>query len=170
MPAPVPPPRRRLVAVLGRVARVVERTPLRGMLRGRLADRLRIRAGREVDAATVLAVVDRLRGAGFSFWLAGGWSADAVAGRQTRRHGDLDVVIDRNAPGVRARLDATLGALGLERVHTGTGAPPYVGLWVYSNSAGTTVEVLLADGPPTEGGTGRIEGVDVPCLTASRVS
>jgi hypothetical protein len=159
-------PRRRLVAGLTRVARVVERTPLRRLLRGQLADRVRLRAGREVDATTVLAVVDRLRGTGLSFWLAGGWGRDAVAGRQTKRHGDLDVVVERNAPGVPARLDATFGALGLKRVHTSSGAPPYVGLWVYSNSAGTTVEVLLADGVPAERGTGCIDGVDVPCLTA----
>jgi lincosamide nucleotidyltransferase A/C/D/E len=134
------------------------------LLHGRLADRVRLRAGREITAATVLAVVDRLRGAGLSFWLTGGWGADAAAGRQTKRHGDLDVVIDRNAPGVPARLDATLGALGLDRVHTGPGAPPYAGLWVYSNSAGTTVEVLLTDGGPAGHATGRIGGVDVPCL------
>jgi hypothetical protein len=151
--------------VLGKTARVVERTPLRRLLRGRLADRIRLRAGREITAATVLTVVDRLRGAGLSFWLTGGWGADAVAGRQTKRHGDLDVVIDRNAPGVPARLDATLGALGLARVHTGPGAAPYAGLWVYSNSARTTVEVLLTDGTPPGSATGRIDGIDVPCLT-----
>jgi lincosamide nucleotidyltransferase A/C/D/E len=153
------------------VARTVERTPLRRLLRGRLADRIRLHAGREVEAGTVLAVVDRLRGAGFSFWLAGGWGADAVSGQQTKRHGDLDVVIDRNAPGVPARLDAAFGALGLKRVHTGAAAAPYDGLWVYSNSAGTTVEVLLADraSVPLSGDavrTGRIDGVDVPCRTS----
>lgn len=155
--------------MLGRVARVVERTPLRRFARGRIADRVRLQAGREIEAETVLAVVDRLRGAGFSFWLAGGWGADAVAGRQTKRHGDLDVVVDRNATGVPARLDAALGALGLKRVHTSAAAPPYDGLWVYSNSAGTTVEVLLADRAtvPLSGDavrTGRIGDVEVPCL------
>lgn len=146
---------------------MVERTPLRRLLRGRLADRLRLGAGHAVEAETVLAVVDRLRGAGFSFWLAGGWGADAVTGQQTKRHGDLDVVIERNAPGVPARLDATLGALGLKRMHTGAAAPPYAGLWVYSNPDGTTVEVLLTDTVPTASATGRVGGVDVPCLAST---
>jgi lincosamide nucleotidyltransferase A/C/D/E len=44
----------------------------------------------------VTEVVETLKGAGVSFWLDGGWGVDALLGRQTRPHGDLDVVIDRD--------------------------------------------------------------------------
>ncbi len=27
-------------------------------------------------------------------WLAGGWAVDAIVGRQTRAHGDMDVAVD----------------------------------------------------------------------------
>jgi lincosamide nucleotidyltransferase A/C/D/E len=42
----------------------------------------------------VLAVLDALEGAGCRYWLEGGWGVDALAGRQTREHRDLDVDVD----------------------------------------------------------------------------
>ena len=45
-------------------------------------------------AADVLEIVAILEGAGVDVWLDGGWAVDALAGRQTREHEDLDVVVD----------------------------------------------------------------------------
>ncbi len=45
-------------------------------------------------AADVLEIVATLEGAGVDVWLDGGWAVDALAGRQTREHEDLDVVVD----------------------------------------------------------------------------
>jgi len=45
-------------------------------------------------AADVLEIVAILEGAGVDVWLDGGWAVDALAGRQTRQHEDLDVVVD----------------------------------------------------------------------------
>jgi lincosamide nucleotidyltransferase A/C/D/E len=42
----------------------------------------------------VLAVLDALASVGCRFWLEGGWGVDALLGRQSRRHRDLDVDID----------------------------------------------------------------------------
>jgi lincosamide nucleotidyltransferase A/C/D/E len=42
-------------------------------------------------------VVDLFRvfaAAGLRVWLAGGWAVDAIVGRQTRPHGDMDVAVD----------------------------------------------------------------------------
>lgn len=46
--------------------------------------------------ADVLEIVAVLEQAGVDVWLDGGWAVDALAGRQTRQHADLDVVVDLN--------------------------------------------------------------------------
>jgi len=53
----------------------------------------------------MLAVLDAVRSVGCRFWLEGGWGVDALAGRQTRPHRDVDVDIDA------AFEDAVLTAL-----------------------------------------------------------
>ena len=50
-----------------------------------------------VASASVEHVVELLRlleAADVPVWLAGGWGVDALVGRRTRRHGDLDLVVD----------------------------------------------------------------------------
>jgi lincosamide nucleotidyltransferase A/C/D/E len=42
----------------------------------------------------VLAVLDALQRAGVRAWLDGGWGVDALVGRQTRPHRDLDLALD----------------------------------------------------------------------------
>jgi lincosamide nucleotidyltransferase A/C/D/E len=42
----------------------------------------------------VLAVVRVIRAVGCRFWLEGGWGVDALVGRQTRPHRDLDIEVD----------------------------------------------------------------------------
>ena len=45
----------------------------------------------ETGVAQAVLVCAGLADAGVRFWLAGGWGVDALAGRQTRSHRDLDV-------------------------------------------------------------------------------
>ena len=47
-----------------------------------------------MDASSLLAVVDLLEAEGIAVWLDGGWGVDALLGRQTREHDDLDVVVE----------------------------------------------------------------------------
>lgn len=47
-----------------------------------------------ITADEVHRVVDALAEAGCSSWLEGGWGVDALVGRQTRRHRDLDLAFD----------------------------------------------------------------------------
>jgi len=61
----------------------------------------------EVDE--VLTVLATLAEAGCRTWVAGGWGVDALVGRQTRAHRDLDLALD--ATGLDAAL-ARLAALG----------------------------------------------------------
>jgi lincosamide nucleotidyltransferase A/C/D/E len=49
-----------------------------------------------IDAAAACRLVDQLKGAGLVVWLDGGWGVDALLGRQTRPHRDLDLVIARD--------------------------------------------------------------------------
>ncbi len=50
-----------------------------------------------MDASDVHAVLDALATAGCRAWVAGGWGVDALVGRQTRPHRDLDLAIDARA-------------------------------------------------------------------------
>ena len=45
-------------------------------------------------AADVLTVLELLGSADVSVWLDGGWGVDALLGRQSRVHEDLDLVIE----------------------------------------------------------------------------
>jgi lincosamide nucleotidyltransferase A/C/D/E len=61
----------------------------------------------------VLKVLDALALAGLPSWLDGGWGVDALLGKQTRSHEDIDLVVEL------ARLDevrAILGELGFHLV------------------------------------------------------
>ena len=66
-----------------------------------------------MSAREVVRVVDLLEVQGLQVWLDGGWGVDALVGRQTRKHDDLDVAI------VLAEADAVIALLaGLGyRVH-----------------------------------------------------
>ena len=49
-----------------------------------------------LEASDLLAVLGQLDRAGVVIWLDGGWGVDALLGRQSRPHQDLDLVIDRD--------------------------------------------------------------------------
>ena len=44
--------------------------------------------------ADVVEILSDLRAAGCRVWVAGGWGVDALVGRQTRPHRDLDLAVD----------------------------------------------------------------------------
>jgi lincosamide nucleotidyltransferase A/C/D/E len=58
-----------------------------------------------MQASQVLELLELLDDAGLRVWVAGGWAVDAVVGRQTRPHGDLDLAVDG------AQLDELLALL-----------------------------------------------------------
>ena len=59
-----------------------------------------------MPAERVLALLDLLDARGIDVWVDGGWGVDALAGRQTREHGDLDLGV------VRPHLDTAIEVLG----------------------------------------------------------
>lgn len=60
---------------------------------GILAFGVRAEAMKQMTSADVLEVVALLERNGISVWLDGGWGVDALLGRQTRLHGDLDIAV-----------------------------------------------------------------------------
>lgn len=57
-----------------------------------------------METAEVHEVLDALEAAGCPCWISGGWGVDALVGRRTRAHRDLDLAIDatRQADAMRA--------------------------------------------------------------------
>jgi lincosamide nucleotidyltransferase A/C/D/E len=70
-----------------------------------------------MNAQTVLTVLAALEAAGIEIWLDGGWGVDALLGKQTREHRDLDLIV---AVGEVPRLEAVLDGCGFHVRSGGT--------------------------------------------------
>lgn len=64
-----------------------------------------------LSALEALSVLAALEAVGLRAWVAGGWGVDALVGRQTRVHRDLDLALDVTRASVEGAL-AALGTLG----------------------------------------------------------
>jgi lincosamide nucleotidyltransferase A/C/D/E len=63
----------------------------------------------EMAASDVITLYAQLTEAGVTIWIDGGWGVDALLGEQTRRHSDLDIVVEsKHEPALRR----VLGSLG----------------------------------------------------------
>src|SRR4051812_50057019 len=62
-----------------------------------------------MPAEHAAAVLARLEASGVDVWLEGGWGIDALLGRQTREHDDLDVIVPLDR---LAELEEALRGLG----------------------------------------------------------
>jgi|SRR5262245_12596547 len=70
----------------------------------------------DMEARWVVEIVDHLESRRVGVWLDGGWGIDALLGRQTRAHDDLDVLVRlEDVP----RLERALAELGYSTVHGG---------------------------------------------------
>ena len=129
-----------------------------------LARRLR-RLVAGMPLADVLTVLDALTEAGVDVVLAGGWGIDALLGHQTRRHGDVDLVVAGEGVAAARVALARLGyRLVDDRAPGGDWAPVLV---VLRNAAGRTVELLASDRRP-DTAAGLLAGRPVRCLSAQR--
>lgn len=125
-------------------------------------------------------VLDHLEAAGIPVWLDGGWGVDALVGRQSRPHDDLDLVIPREQ---LSRAQELLTQLGFQHAANITpGLPARLVLRapndrqidfhpVVFDSAGNGQQEL-GDGTwgtyPAGGliGSGQVAGRGVRCITA----
>ena len=126
----------------------------------------------------VLAVTGALEAAGVRCWLGGGWGVDALVGRVTRAHRDVDLAVP--ADGLE-RAAAALAGLGYRpetdwlpvRLELAAPGARWVDLHpVVFDAAGDGVQAGL-DGatfayPAADLVTGVLEGHPLPCLSAAR--
>lgn len=129
-----------------------------------------------MDARDAAHVVRTLEGAGVPVWLDGGWGIDALVGRATRAHDDVDVVIPLDTAA------AALEALVVDGFELRLDERPT--RFVVNNPRGRSIDFhtvtfddggggvqILPDGTvfryPPEGfaGHGIIDGQHVHCLT-----
>ena len=129
-----------------------------------------------MEAEHLVELLDHLEAAGVETWLDGGWAVDALLGRQTRPHDDVDLVVRLEDA---AGLERALGELGYT---VGYGEPPLsfelvddlghqVDVHPFATTQSGDGHYAMADGGtwvfPSHGfrGTGQILGRDVRCLT-----
>ncbi|WP_216914773.1 nucleotidyltransferase domain-containing protein [Nocardia noduli] len=129
-----------------------------------------------MEAADVLEIWRELRAVGVEVWIDGGWCVDALLGRQTREHGDLDIAVGRADVG---RLCRVLAALGYA-TEDGEGSTEWN--FVMKRDSGASVDIHVfefdQDGDHVYGiaypsdsftGVGAIEGERVHCMTPERM-
>ena len=134
-------------------------------------------AGPEMTAADVLAFLDLLAAQGVPIWIDGGWAVDGCLGTQTRRHDDLDIVIEERDLSTAVAVLQERGYRPVPRPDT----RPWN--FVLGDDAGHEIDfhVIVLDargngryGPAENAdsypaaalaGTGRIDGRAVACTT-----
>lgn len=123
-------------------------------------------------------VLDALDEAAVVHWVAGGWGVDALVGRETRHHRDLDLTVDSDSLGVCLAVLAGLGytvetdSLPL-RVEVAAGGERWVdihpvrfdgqGYGIQGDPAGTHFCY-----PPTAFAVGRVGARTIRCLSAAQ--
>lgn len=131
-----------------------------------------------MKAEEVIALYKLFEKNGIKVWLDGGWGVDALLGKQTRSHGDIDIVVqEKDIPEIRQMLE-NKGYKDVSRDDTRT--------WNFvlgdGNGHEVDVHVVVLDsegngiyGPKENGeaypanslvGKGKINDVEVRCLTA----
>jgi len=131
-----------------------------------------------MTSADVRGVLDVMDALGIRIGLDGGWAVDACLGTVTRRHEDLDIVIEQR--------DLSAAVAALERLGYTPVPRPDTRAWdfVLGDDSGHQVDFHVIEldqdgrgvyGPPENGdsypaealsGTGTIEGRAVACITA----
>jgi lincosamide nucleotidyltransferase A/C/D/E len=89
-----------------------------------------------VTAGDVLAVLDALEAEAIGYRVDGGWGIDALVGRQTRAHEDLDLVVARPEVG---SVEASLAPLGF--AHDATADPGLPARYVLRAPDGRQVDL-----------------------------
>jgi len=137
-----------------------------------------------LTAGEAIELCDALAGAGVRYWVVGGWGVDALLGRETRPHKDLDIlVLVDDLPRLRrifASMGFELSSVWEESWIIGSDAEAWPTAFVATDAAGRPIDVHLIeieDGriiqhyeqqwplPPSFATTGTIAGRDIPCAT-----
>jgi 2'-5' RNA ligase len=150
--------------VTGRLNRLVWRMPLPHGVLARLS--ALVYRNPPMSGELALSIIDALHGADVGCWINGGWGVDALAGRRTRVHRDLDLVID---DGSMRRAVEVLEGLGYhEWYRVDSDEPLFSRIVLHDHElAGRVVDLHPLDfsREHVEFSKGEIEGRSVPCLS-----
>jgi lincosamide nucleotidyltransferase A/C/D/E len=132
-----------------------------------------------MTAQDVIALCNAWAAAGIDIWIDGGWGVDALLGRQTRPHNDLDIVIEEKD---LAAFHALVGAQGF-RDSPRPDTRPWNFVLAHDDGRAIDVHVIVRDaagngiyGPPARNvmypaaaltGQGTIAGLPVRCTSAA---
>jgi lincosamide nucleotidyltransferase A/C/D/E len=167
--------------------RLISDSPAAGVLEQPLLSRWKerlLKTRRPYDsmaAAEVIRLLDGFDGVGVQVWLMGGWGVDALLGRESRSHSDLDLIVAADNEALRS-VQTVLRALGYSRQfeEVFSGDDPMNLRLVAANSIGQCVDVHPVDlaSPPFSPRepdaaimsaaliTGQLAGHTVPCVSA----
>lgn len=151
-------------------SRAVRRTPIGRVLEMPAVRRALKRILPQAKESRVIVVAELLESWGLPYWVAGGWGVDALVGRQTRPHRDLDLVVrDEDM----AALTRALVTAGFRPINNGNEDHAYKMLrkrCVFEDRQGYVLDVhpVPAPGWPDDDdlfATGSIAGRELPCLS-----
>jgi lincosamide nucleotidyltransferase A/C/D/E len=124
-----------------------------------------------MTSGEVLDFYNWLKGNGIAIWIDGGWCVDALVGRQTREHADLDVAVCRKD---NAKLRVLFENNGYDEEERSDSSEF---MYVMKNEAGKCIDVHVFEydesGNNTYGiaypfgsltGTGFIDGQEINCI------
>ena len=114
----------------------------------------------EMTAVDVITFLDIVEMRGVSAWLDGGWAVDALLGKQTRKHADLDVVLEQRDINTIAR------ALRRKGYSTAPRDDSRSTNFALGDNAGHEVDLhaVTLYPPHSLSATGRIGGRQVGCV------
>jgi lincosamide nucleotidyltransferase A/C/D/E len=127
-----------------------------------------------MDTARVHRVLDALAAAGCPCWISGGWGVDALVGRRTRPHRDLDLAIDAAREPDAVRALAVLGyvvetdwrPVRVELVEPGGGRVDlHPVAFEHGDGRQAGLDGAWFDYPRADLTTGTIDGRRVPCIS-----
>jgi len=124
-----------------------------------------------MTADSVLDFYNWLQDNSITIWIDGGWCVDALVGRQTREHDDLDIAVHRNDnPALLVMLESS-GYIEEKRSDScefmyvmvnGTGMSVDIHVFEYDENGNNTYGIEYPYGSLT--GTGIIFGQEVNCI------
>lgn len=116
----------------------------------------------------MLRILGAMSEAGVKCWVSGGWGVDALAGRRTRVHRDLDLVVEEGD--IPTAIDVLVDLGYFEWYRSESDIPMFSRVVYHNHSvAGQAVDLHPLDVSSTqiEFTTGELEGMAVPCLSVA---
>jgi len=145
------------LALVDPLYRRVKRSRAAALLDAPLLRRLRYRVVPGMGPREVLDVIEILERGGAPAWLVGGWGVDALVGRQTRKHPDVDVAVERRDLDQALESLEAAGFAVVQREILPNWMPTMI---VLRDAKRRWIELMVVDvpGPPPED-DGRPEGM-----------